>query len=111
MNDAGQMVLNWLADQPVAMQIGLSLVLVLLIVPAIFAAIVAAITRIEERVERLLSPKSESSPVAGTSLPEVPGQSRHQAGAAQDSEVHAEPTSQNPAHSSKGHLRRIHPAE
>jgi hypothetical protein len=102
------MVLNWLAELPVAIQIGLSLVIVFLIVPAIFAALVAAITKLEERLEALISRRCGSSPIAGTPIPENPVPD---ACIAQDSAAYPDPVSQTPARRSDRQLRRIHPAE
>jgi hypothetical protein len=111
MNEAGQMVLNWLAELPVAIQIGLSLVIVFLIAPAFFAALVAAITKLEERLEALISRRCGSSPIAGTPIPENPSEPVPNACIAQDSAAYPDPVSQTPARRSDRQLRRIHPAE
>jgi len=110
MNEAGQFVLNWLAELPVAIQITLSLAVVFFIVPVVFAATVVAITRLEERLEALISRRYGSSSRAGTAIPEVPSGATDTC-AAQNGQAYPDRISQTPAGRSEQRLRRIHPVE
>jgi len=110
MNAAGQFVLNWLAELPVAIQIALSLAVIFFIVPVIFAAMVVAITKLEERLEAIISRRYGSSSHAGTAIPQVPSGATDTC-TAQDRPAYPDRISQAPAGRSKQRLRRIHPAE
>ena len=110
MNEAGEFVLNWLAELPVAIQITLSLAVVFFVVPVIFAAMVVAITKLEERLEAIISRRYGSSSHAGTAIPDVPSESTDTC-TAQDRQVRSDPASQTPARSAERRLTRIYPAE